>query len=58
MKKDGGRTQKNNKHNNSSYCGQNIAKRSNSVSAKSKKDCGQGGVFFHIYTLKNCTNNI
>lgn len=57
MKKDGGRTQKNNKHN-SSHCGQNIAKRSNSVSAKSKKDCGQGGVIFHIYTLKHCTNNI
>lgn len=50
MKKNGG---KNNKHNNRSQCSQNIAKRSNSLSAKRKYGCGQGGgIIFHIYTLK------
>lgn len=50
MKKNGG---KNNKHNNRSQCSQNIAKRSNSLSAKRKYGCGQGGgIIFHIYTFK------
>ena len=47
-----GEGNKNNKHNNRSQCGQNIAKRSNSVSAERKKGCGQGGIIFHIYALK------
>lgn len=53
MKKDGrgGRKQKNNKYNNRSQCGQNIAKRSNSVT-KRKKGCGQGGIIFIFIHLK------